>query len=100
MLDYLLERDSSLTLAMKLLYNLLDTDDTVDNDVFYFNPNSDDESMPSFWLKAQGWEIAWHRDNPDRGASANIESDAESAFYILDKVRRYGDDSGGKKKKS
>jgi hypothetical protein len=85
---------------MRLLYNYLDTDVVIDNDVFYFNPNSDDDDMPSFWLKPQDFQIAWYKDNPDRGASANIDSDADTAFYILDKVRRYGDDSGRESKKS
>lgn len=96
MLDYLLERESSLTLAMKLIYNVLDTDVVIDNDVFYFNPNSDDEDMPSFWLKKEDYQIAWYRDNPDRGASSNVESTAGIAIYILEKVAYYdGNDSGG-----
>lgn len=86
MLEYLLERESSLTLSMKLIYNILDTDEVIDNDVFYFNPNSDDEDMPSFWLKEQDWQIAWYRDNPDRGASSNIDSTSFAALFILNKV--------------
>lgn len=101
MLEHLLERDSSLTLAMKLIYNMLDTDEVVENDTFYFNPNSDDEDMPSFWLKSDNIQVAWYSDNPDRGASANVESKASVALYILNKVRYSNDnDSGGEEKAS
>ena len=86
MLEHLLERDSSLTLAMKLVYNLLDSDKVVENDVFYFNPWSDDHEMPSFWLKEHNYQISWYSDNPDRGASANINSSPVIALYILNKV--------------
>lgn len=86
MLEVILERDSSLVLVMKLIYNLLDANGVIENDVFYFNPNSDDEEMPSFWLKKENWQIAWYRDNPDRGASANIESSPVVALHILDQV--------------
>lgn len=98
MLEYPLARESSLTLAMLLLYNLLDTDEVLDNDVFYFNPFSADEDMPSFWLKEDGIEIAWHSDNPYRGASSNVEPTIHTAFLILDKVREwkyYATDPGG-----
>lgn len=86
MLEHLLERDSSLTLAMKLLYDILDTGEIIENDVFYFNPWSDDEEMPSFWLKEQNIQVAWYSDNPDRGASANVESTPFIALFILNKV--------------
>lgn len=86
MLEYLLDRESSLTLAMKLIYNMLDTDEVIENDVFYFNPNSDDEEMPSFWLKEKNIQVAWYADNPDRGASSNVESTAWLALFILNKV--------------
>ena len=76
---------------MKLIYNFLDTDEVVENDTFYFNPNSDDEDMPSFWLKTHNYQISWYGDNPDRGASSNEEPSAELAFFILDKVRRVYD---------
>lgn len=98
MLEFPLARESSLTLAMLLLYNLLDTDEVIDNEVFYFNPFSNDEEMPSFWLKELNIEIAWHSDNPYRGASSNVEPTIGTAFFILDKVREwvYAADTGGK----
>ena len=89
MLEYLLDRESSLTLAMKLLYNILDTDEVIENDVFYFNPWSNDEEMPSFWLKELNIQVAWYADNPDRGASANCDSTADLALLILKKVAKY-----------
>lgn len=79
---------------MKLLYNFLDTDKVIENEHFYFNPNSDDEDMPSFWLKEMNWQVAWYSDNPDRGASSNVESDTYTAFYILDEVRRHYGNGG------
>lgn len=97
MLEFQLTRESSLTLAMLLLYNLLDTDEIIDNEVFYFNPYSNDEEMPSFWLKEDGIEIAWHSDNPYRGASSNVEPTISMAFYILDKVREYAANARGEK---
>lgn len=71
---------------MKLLYHILDTDEVIENDTFYFNPNSDDEEMPSFWLKEQNIQVAWYSDNPDRGASTNVESTPYLALFILNKV--------------
>lgn len=79
-------------IAMRLLYNLLDTDSVIENDVFYFNPRSDDDSMPSFWLKQDNYQIEWYSDNPDRGASANIISSPAIALYILNKVMESGCD--------
>lgn len=86
MLEYLLDRESSLTLAMKLIYNILDTDEVTENDTFYFNPNSDDEDMPSFWSKKSNLQVAWYSDNPDRGSSSNMESSAELAMATLNEV--------------
>lgn len=100
MLEFLLERQSSLTLAMVLTYNILDTDEVVDTDDFYFNPNSDDEEMPSFWLKNSDIQIAWWRDNPERGASATVQSTWQTAFIILQIVTDYAIASRGKKKTS
>jgi hypothetical protein len=90
LLEHLLERESSLTLAMKLIYNMLDTDEVIENEVFYFNPNSDDEEMPSFWSKKSNLQVAWYSDNPDRGASSNMESSAELAMSILNDVFFHG----------
>ncbi|MET0466974.1 MAG: hypothetical protein ABW007_27695 [Chitinophagaceae bacterium] len=87
MLEFPLSRGDSLVYAMHLIYNFLDTDEVIENDVFYFNPNSDDEDMPSFWLKELNIQIAWYRDNPDRGASSNAVSMASTAFFILSKVK-------------
>lgn len=96
MLDYLLRRGDSVVLVMELLYNILDTDVVVENEVFYFNPFSDDDDMPSFWLKPQNYQIAWYSDNPQRGASCNFDPDTDTALFILDKVRRWnGANSGG-----
>lgn len=100
MLEYLLNRGDSVTLVMELIYNLLDTDTVIENDVFYFNPFSDDEDMPSFWLKTHNYQVGWYSDNPTRGASCNFDPDIETALFILDEVRRWSDDSGGEEKKS
>lgn len=82
---------------MQLLYNILDADGVVENDVFLFDPfGAEDEDTPRFWLKEYNYQITWYGDNPTRGAFANTESTAELALFILDEVRRavYGSDSG------
>lgn len=87
MLDYQLDRESSLTLAMKLLYNLFDSDEVIDNALFYWNGLGTEDDMPNFWLKEHGVEVEWYRDDPGRAASSTHESTAELAFFILDVVR-------------
>lgn len=85
---------------MKLLQNLFDKDVIDDNETFYWNANGTDEEMPNFYLRSDGFEMEWYRDDPGRAAFATHESSAELAFYILDTVRgAYASDSGGKEKK-
>lgn len=89
MQEYLLTKDDSVVYAAELLYNYLDCDFIIENDVFYFSPYSEDESMPSLWIKPDNIQVYWYRDNPARGASCNYPSTAELAFKILDAVRCY-----------
>lgn len=102
MLEYLLRRGDSVTLAMELVYNILDTDEVIENDIFYFNPMSDDDEMPSFWLKPQNLQVGWYSDNPQRGGSCNFYPDIETALFILDSVRsvHLGNDARGKEETS
>lgn len=100
MLEHLLERGNSVSLAMELIYNLLETDTVIENEIFYFNPFSDDEDMPSFWLKTHNYQVAWYLDNPTRGASCNFDPDVFTALFILDKVVRWHNDTGGEEKAS
>jgi hypothetical protein len=81
---------------MLLLYNILDANEVIENEVFLFDPiGNEDEDVPRFWLKEYNYQITWYRDNPERGAFANIESSAQVALFILDEVRRavYGENS-------
>ena len=99
--EFQLKRDDSLVLAVNLLYNFLDTEYVIENDVFYFSPYGEDESMPSLWLKQENIILYWYSDYPERGASSNVPSNAETAFLILDTIRRYyGFEPRGKEKKS
>lgn len=96
MLEFPLNRQSSLVLAMELVYNIVDAEEVVENEVFYFSPyEGGEDDLPRFWLKEYNIQITWSRDNPGRGAFANVESSAEVALFILDEVRRavYGSDS-------
>jgi hypothetical protein len=85
---------------MKLLDNLFDEDEVIDNPTFYWNIRGTEEDMPNFLLKAFGFEMEWYRDDPGRAAFATHESSVELAFFILDTVRNaYGANPGGEEKK-
>ena len=91
MLEFLMNQSQPMYPAILLVYDILDADDVVENDVFYFNPFSNDEEMPSLWLKANNIQVAWYSDNPARGASCNVEPNLENALHVLDTVRSYAD---------
>lgn len=76
---------------MKLLQNLFDEEEVIDNEVFYWNSNGTDDELPNFWLKEHSFEMEWYRDDPGRAAFATHDSDPDLAFFILDNVRNaYG----------
>lgn len=91
MLEYLMKMSDPMYPVVLLVYDLLDTDETMENDVFYFNPFSDDEEMPSLWVKELNIQVAWYSDNPARGASSNVEPNLKNALLVLDAVRSYAD---------
>lgn len=101
MLDYPLNRNSSLKIVMELLMNVLD-DDNMETDAFVWNPLGVDESLPNFWLKDINLQVEWYGDNPGRGAFTNYEEQTSRvALYVLDTVREsYAAISGGEEKKS
>ncbi len=98
--SYFLHHGDSVVLVMELIYNILDADEVIENDAFYFNPHSDDYAMPSFWLKQNNLQVSWYSDNPNRGASCNFEPDLDTALFNLDTVREHAYDARGKEKKS
>ena len=86
---------------MKLLQNLFDEEEVIDNIVFYWNSNGTDDELPNFWLKEFDFEMEWYRDDPGRAAFATHESSPELAFLILDTVRyAYGANPGREEKAS
>lgn len=86
---------------MKLLDYLFNSDEVIDNPVFYWNGKGTDEDMPNFWLKEHGVEIEWYRDDPGRAAFSTHESTPELAFFVLDVVRdAYGSNPGREEKAS
>lgn len=97
MLDYPLERLSSLKSVMDILLNLMD-EDNIETDVFVWNPLGVDELLPNFWLKDINLQIEWHRDDPGRGGFTNYDDQSTKlALYVLDTVREsYATYSGGK----
>lgn len=72
---------------MKLLQNLFDEEEVIDNIVFYWNSKGTDDQLPNFWLKEHDIEIEWYRDDPGRAAFSTHDSDPELAFFILNEVR-------------
>lgn len=90
MLEYLLDRESSLVLVMKLLQNLMDEDgdEVIETDEFYWNSHGTDEEMPNFWLKENNLQVEWYNDDPARAAFSNYDSNADRALFVLDSVRK------------
>lgn len=86
MLEYILERDSSLTLAMKLLMNLIE-DEVVETEIFYWNACGSDETMPNFWMKPTNLQVEWYRDDPARAGFCNQEISGTDAISLLEIVR-------------
>lgn len=88
MLELMLDRESSLVLAMKLLENHFgDDDEVIETNEFYWNLYGTDEDMPNFWLKKNNLQIEWYNGDPARAAFSNYESDSDLAFFVLDEVR-------------
>ena len=88
MLEYPLHRESSLVLAMKILYNFFDTEEVIETDDFYFDPNGEDDTMPRFWYKHSNLQVTWYGDDPARGAFTNFEVfTANDAISLLSTVR-------------
>lgn len=88
MLEFPLHRESSLVLAMKILYNFFDSADVIETDDFYFDPIGVDENLPRFWYKHSNIQVTWHNDDPGRGAFTNQEHfTAFDAISLLGTVR-------------
>ena len=86
MLEVMLDRESSLTLVMKLLVNLL-PDLPMETETFYWNPRGTDQDMPNFWYKPANIQVEWYRDDPGRAAFCNVESTFDMAYSLLLDVR-------------
>ncbi len=87
MLEYFLDKEDPVTLAMKILYHILEPE-VIENEEFFWNPYGDTdastyEEMPNFWWKRHNIQIAWWYDNPARGGSSNVESTGLLAVEIL-----------------
>lgn len=87
MLEYPMNRDLPLNLAMKLLRELIQEEE-YETALFYWNLNGTNEDMPNFWLKSSNLQVEWYRDNPDRGGFTNFENfSAQDAVSLLEIVR-------------
>lgn len=81
----MLDRESSLTLAMKVLANLLP--DEVETDDFYWNLYGTDQDLPNFWWKHTNLQVEWYRDDPGRAGFANFGLSADESISLLMQVR-------------
>lgn len=80
-----MERQSSLSLAMQVLVNLLPEE--VETDDFYWNLYGEDPDLPNFWWKHTNLQVEWYRDDPGRAGFSNYTLDADESISLLMMVR-------------
>lgn len=72
---------------MKILQNLFDNEEFIENEDFLWNLGGTEDDVPRFWWKRDNIQVTWYSDDPGRGSFTNQEeftaSDAVSLLWMV-----------------